>query len=83
MLRVTTLISKDFVSLVVISIVIGSPLAWYLMDTWLQGFSYRTAMEWWTFIIAGSLCLILAIVTVGYQAIKAAMENPVKCLRME
>ena len=82
-LRVTTLISKDFVSLVLISIVIGSPLAWYLMNTWLQGFAYRTAMEWWTFIIAGSLCLILAIVTVGYQAIKAAMENPVKCLRME
>jgi len=53
------------------------------MDTWLRGFAYRTTMEWWTFFMAGSLCLMLAIVTVGYQSIKAAMENPVKCLRME
>ncbi len=82
-IRITTLISRDFVSLVMIAILIGSPLAWYTMDTWLGGFAYRTTMEWWTFFIAGSLCLMLAIITVGYQSIKAAMENPVKCLRIE
>jgi putative ABC transport system permease protein len=82
-LRVTALISKDFVSLVIIAIVIGSPLAWYMMSNWLAGCAYRTTMEWWTFIISGALCLMLAIITVGYQSIKAAMENPVKCLRME
>ncbi|HYI78866.1 MAG TPA: FtsX-like permease family protein, partial [Chryseolinea sp.] len=82
-LRVTTLISRDFISLVIVGIVIGSPLAWYIMTNWLQGFAYRTSIEWWTFLIAGSLCLMLAIITVGYQSIKAAMENPVKSLRTE
>jgi putative ABC transport system permease protein len=81
--RITTLVAKDFLSLVIIAIVIGTPLAWYLMGAWLQEFAYRTTMGWPTFVAAGVLCITLAIVTVSYQAIKAAMEDPVKSLRNE
>jgi predicted permease len=82
-MRITALITKDFMSLVTIAIVIGAPLAWYMMRSWLEGFAYRTTMGWTTFIAASALCLLLAVITVGYQAIKAAMEDPVKSLRNE
>jgi putative ABC transport system permease protein len=81
--RITTLIAKDFVSLVAIAIVIGAPFAGYFMKTWLQGFSYRTTLNWRVFVAAGGLCLVLAVITVGYHAIKAAIEDPVKSLRNE
>jgi putative ABC transport system permease protein len=82
-LRITALLSKDFATLVAIAILIGTPIAWYAMDQWLQGYTYRTNIEWWIFILAGTLCITLALVTVGYQSIKAALENPVKSLRNE
>jgi ABC-type antimicrobial peptide transport system permease subunit len=82
-LRITALLSKDFLSLVVISIIIASPIAWYAMDIWLQGYSYRINIEWWVFIMAGSLSIIISLITVSYQAIKAAVANPVKSLRTE
>jgi ABC-type antimicrobial peptide transport system permease subunit len=82
-IRITTLVAKDFLSLVIIAIVIGTPLAWYFMDVWLQEFAYRTSLNWPVFVVASALCLVLAIITVGYQAIKAAIEDPVKSLRNE
>jgi ABC-type antimicrobial peptide transport system permease subunit len=82
-IRITTLIAKDFLALVIIAIVIGAPLAWYFMSTWLHEFAYRITLSWSVFVIAGALCLLLAIVTVGYQAIKAALADPVKSLRNE
>lgn len=81
--RITALLSKDFATLVLISILIGTPIAWYAMHQWLQSFTYRTALNGWTFALAGALCIMLALITVGYQSIKAALENPVKSLRNE
>jgi putative ABC transport system permease protein len=81
--RITALLSKDFLNLVLIAIAIASPIAWYAMTQWLETFSYRMPLRWEIFAIAGGLCITLALLTVGYQAIKAALENPVKSLRSE
>jgi putative ABC transport system permease protein len=80
---ITTMLSRDFVKLVVISIVIATPIAWYVMHNWLQEFAYRTAISWWIFAVAGLSALFIALITVSYQAIKAALSNPVKSLRTE
>lgn len=80
---VTTLITKDFIKLVVIAIVIASPIAWYFMNQWLQDFSYKIDMQWWFFVIAGIVAVAIALLTVSYQAIKAALMNPVKSLKSE
>ncbi|MEO8172781.1 MAG: ABC transporter permease [Sediminibacterium sp.] len=80
---IAVLLSKDFLKLVLIAFVIASPIAWYAMHTWLQGYTYRIKIEWWVFAIAGSLSLLIALITVSYQAIKAAIANPVKSLRTE
>jgi putative ABC transport system permease protein len=80
---VAALLSKDFLKLVTIAIVIASPLAWYFMNEWLQNYSYRISIDWWVFIAAGSLAIIIAVITIGFQAIKAAIANPVKSLRTE
>lgn len=82
-IRITALLSKDFATLVLIAILIGTPIAWYAMDQWLQSFNYRTTINGWTFVLAGALCITLALITVGYQSIRAALENPVKSLRNE
>jgi putative ABC transport system permease protein len=82
-MRIATLISQDFVKLVLIAVVVGTPLAWYLMSAWLEGFSYHTTIGWITFAVAGGSCLLLAMITVGYQAIVAALADPVKSLRNE
>jgi ABC-type antimicrobial peptide transport system permease subunit len=81
--RITVLLSKDFLGLVVISILIASPVAWYAMHGWLQAFSYRIGIAWWVFLVAGVLALLISFITVGYQAIKAAIANPARCLRTE
>lgn len=81
--QVTKLLSRDFLILVAISAVIAIPLAWYVMELWLQDFVYRTPMSWWIFALAGGITLVIAIVTVSFQAIKAALANPVKSLRTE
>jgi ABC-type antimicrobial peptide transport system permease subunit len=81
--NITTLLSKDFLKLVLIALIIATPLAWYFMDKWLSDFDYRITISWWTFIIAGALALLIALLTVCYQAIKAALRNPVKSLRSE
>ena len=80
---IAKLLSKDFIILVIIAIVIASPIGWYAMNKWLQNFAYKTEIRWWVFIAAGFLAIIIAVATVSFQAIKAAMANPVKSLRTE
>ena len=80
---ITTLLSKDFLKLVVISLLIAIPISWYAMNQWLQDFAYRIELSWWVFGLAGLLALGIAFLTVSYQAIKAAKSNPVKSLRTE
>lgn len=81
--NITTMLSKDFLGLVLISLLIASPVAWYLMSKWLQNYTYRTDIRWWEFAIAGSATILIAFATISYQAIKAALMNPVKTLRSE
>jgi putative ABC transport system permease protein len=81
--HITTLISKDFLKLVALALVIASPLAWYFMTKWLENFAYRISISWIVFLIAAVSALIIAFVTISFQAIKAAMANPVKNLRTE
>ncbi|HEX6180729.1 MAG TPA: FtsX-like permease family protein, partial [Chitinophagaceae bacterium] len=80
---IVKLLSKDFVKLVLIAFVIASPVAWYFMNRWLQDFAFRVDIAWWVFGLAGMLALAIALLTVSYQAIKAALTNPVKSLRAE
>ncbi|GAB3936492.1 ABC transporter permease [Larkinella terrae] len=80
---IVLLLSKDFLKLVVISILIASPLAWYAMSQWLQSFEYKQAPAWWVFALAGFLSLVVALLTVCFQSIKAALTDPVKSLRSE
>jgi putative ABC transport system permease protein len=81
--NVVFILSKDFLLLVVISFVIAAPVSWLIMNHWLQDFAYRIDINWWVFGIAGLLALIIALATIGFQAIKAAFANPVKSLRSE
>jgi putative ABC transport system permease protein len=80
---IVTLLSKDFARLVLISSLIAFPIAWWAMYKWLQGFAYRTAINPWVFVMAGIGAITIALLTVSYQAIKAAVANPVKSLRTE
>jgi len=81
--NILLLLSKDFVKLVLIASVIAFPVAWWVMNKWLQDFSYRISINWWIFLIAGAGALLVALATVSFQAIKAAIANPVKSLRTE
>ncbi|MGN7786074.1 ABC transporter permease [Niabella sp. 22666] len=80
---ITRLLSKEFLLLVAISCLIAYPIAWLLMNRWLQNYSYRTEVNLWVFLIAGGMAMLLTIITVSFQAIKAAIANPVKSLRNE
>ncbi|CAN5467340.1 ABC transporter permease [soil metagenome] len=80
---IVTLLSKDFLKLVLIASVIAFPIAWYAMTHWLQDFAYRISIHWWVYLLSGVLALIVALATVSYQALKAAVVNPVKSLRSE
>ena len=77
------ILSKDFIKLVMLAILFASPLAWLAMHKWLQGFAYRIDISFWIFIIAGLIALLIALLTVSLQTIKAAMANPVKSLKTE
>jgi len=77
------MLSKDFISLVLIAALIAFPLAWWAMHRWLQDFVYRININWWVFIAAATISLLIALVTISSQAIKAAISNPVKSLRSE
>ncbi len=78
-----TLLSKDFLKLVALAFVIAAPLAWYAAGRWLQNFEYKIQIGWWTFALAGVLALLIALLTVSFQSIRAALTNPVKSLRSE
>ena len=80
---IVTLLSKDFLKPVLIAIVIASPVAWWAMTKWLQGFAYKVDMDWWVFAVAGFLSIGIALLTISVQSIKAALVNPVKSLRSE
>ena len=80
---VVTLLAQDFLKLVLIAIVIASPVAWYAMDKWLQSFAYKIDITWWVFALAGLLAVGIALLTVSFQSVKAALTNPVKSLRSD
>ena len=81
--NIVMLLSKDFIKLIIIAFVIASPVAWFVMHNWLQDFAYRINISWWVFIAAGLLAILIALITISFQAIKAAIANPVKSLRTE
>lgn len=81
--NIITLISRDYIGLVSIAIVVASPIAWYAMNKWLQDFAYRITIQWWVFALTGVLALLIAFITVSFQSVKAALANPVKGLRSE
>ena len=81
--NLVSLLTKDFLKLVLLSIVIASPVAWYFMHKWLQDFAYKIGINWWVFALAGGMSIIIAFITISFQAIKAALTNPVKTLRSE
>ena len=80
---IVTMIAKDFLKLVFIASVLAFPIAWWAMHKWLQDFAYRVGISWWVFVIAGLAAVSIALITVSFQAIKAAVANPVKSLRTE
>ena len=80
---IVKLLSKDFLKLVVISILIAIPIAWLMMSNWLEDFAYRIEINWWIFIIAGMVAILIALATVSFQAVKAAIANPVDSLKTE
>jgi putative ABC transport system permease protein len=77
------MLSRDFTGLVLIAAVIAVPVSWWMMNSWLNDFAYRTKIYWWVFVLAGGLAFIIALLTVGFKAMKAALVNPVKSLRTE
>lgn len=80
---VVALLSKDFFKLVFISVVLAAPVAWYFMNKWLQDFSYKIEISWWIFAIAGLIAMVITLLTVSFQSIKAALMNPVKSLKTD
>lgn len=80
---IVSLLSKDFLVLVIIALVIASPIAWYFMNQWLSDFAYRITLSWWIFWVAGFIAVVIALLTISFQSIKAAIANPVKSLRTE
>lgn len=80
---IVTLLSKDFVLLVLISMVIATPLSWYAMNEWLEGFAYRMEIQYWVFVFAGLIALSIAVFTISFQSIKSALLNPVNSLKNE
>ena len=81
--NIVYLFSKEFITLIVIAFLIAAPLAWYAMNNWLQNFAYKIPVSWWMFAAAGLLAIFIALLTVSFQAIRAALANPVKSLRSE
>jgi putative ABC transport system permease protein len=80
---IVAMLSKDFLKLVLIANVIAWPLGWYLMRGWLQDYAFRVHVAWWIFALAGGATLLIALLTVSFQAVRAAVANPVRSLRRE
>jgi len=83
MTGIVQLLSKDFLRLIMIALIIAAPLAWFAMNSWLQNYAYRINISWWVFLLAGVMALLVALITISFQAIKAAVSNPVTSLRTE
>jgi putative ABC transport system permease protein len=81
--QIFILLSKNFLVLVFVALLIASPLAWWAMNKWLEGYAYRTSIPWWVFLITGLLAVFIAMATISYQTIRAATANPLKSLRTE
>lgn len=81
--QIVTLLSKEIIGLILLAFVLVSPLAWWAMHKWMEGFADRTAISWWIFALTGGCMLLIAILTSGFQTMKAALTNPVRCLRSE
>ena len=82
-MQIVMLISRDFVRLVAIASLIAFPVAWLSMKSWLQGFAYRIDINWWVFLAAGMVTTLIALLTIGFQAVRAANMNPIKSLKVE
>lgn len=80
---IVALLSKDFLRLVLIAFLIAAPLGWWIMNKWLQSFAYRISLSWWLFVLAGVIAMMIALITVSFQSVKAALTNPLKSLRSE
>ncbi len=80
---ITTLLSKDFLQLVLISCIVAFPVSWWMMNSWLQNYKYRIEISWWIFLAAGISAILIALITISFQSVKAAIANPVKSLRTE
>ncbi|WP_276500544.1 ABC transporter permease [Terrimonas pollutisoli] len=80
---IASLLTKDFLKLVLISLLVASPVAWWVMNNWLQDFAYRINIGWWMFVLAGLIAIVIAMITVGFHAVRTAIANPVKSLRAE
>jgi putative ABC transport system permease protein len=81
--NIVGMLSKDFIKLVLISFAFATPIAWWFMNKWLQDFASRIDLSWWIFALTGITALLIALVTLSFQAIRAAISNPVKSLRTE
>ncbi len=82
-IEIFSLLSKEYIIWVIISIIIACPIAWYAMNKWLQNFAYRINISWWVFALAGVIALLIALLTVSWQSYRAASKNPVEALRYE
>ena len=80
---VVALLTKDFMKLVLVSLVLAIPIGWWAMNKWLLDFVYRISIQWWVFLVAAVIAALIAMITIGTQAIKGAISNPVKSLRNE
>jgi putative ABC transport system permease protein len=80
---IVTLLAKDFIRLILVAIIIATPISWYLMNKWLSDYAYRVNIGWSVFVISGLLAIVIAIVTISFQSMRAAIANPVKSLRTE
>jgi len=83
LLSVMTLLSKDFAKLMLLAIVIATPIAWYVMNSWLTGFAYQIDLAWWVFAIPSILLILILVFTVSIQTLKAGLSNPVDALKHE
>jgi len=82
-IQILILLNKDFVKWVIIAIIIASPIAWYVLNNWLQNFAYKISISWWIFGLSGLIVLLIALLTVSLQSWRAATKNPVEALRYE
>ncbi|MEO7047106.1 MAG: FtsX-like permease family protein, partial [Ferruginibacter sp.] len=80
---IVQMIARDFLKLVIIASLIAFPVAWWAMNKWLEDFAYRISIQWWIFVLAGVIAILIALITVSVQAIKAALANPIESLRAE